>query len=215
RPFGMTEQVYDELKKQGLSVKGSKQLAEKIYAAISDMVPHAVVVRDFMQQLADLCSKHDKPLRWRTPLGMPILNLYREPDVETVDLYISGRRRRYDLVIGDTEDIDKRRARNAATANFVHSIDAAHLQMVANAAAAEGIEMVSVHDCFCCLAPRAKRYNQIIREQFVKLHTQHDLLGGVLESTRRSLPRGVELPAIPEKGTVDLRQVLSSFFAFA
>ena len=91
----------------------------------------------------------------------------------------------------------------------------AHLQMVAIAAAAENIAMVSVHDSFGCLAPHAQRFNEIIREQFVRLHTQHDLLGAVLESARRTLPRGVELPALPEKGTLDPGQVLSSFFAFA
>src|SRR5262249_28887271 len=101
---------------------------------------------------------------------------------------------------------------NAAAANLIQSLDAAHLQMVVNAAAAEGIQMVSVHDCFGCLAPHAKRLNEIIREQFVRLHTQYDLLGQVRDFARRNLPRGTALPGPPAKGTLDLKP---SYWAFA
>jgi hypothetical protein len=70
----------------------------------------------------------------------------------------------------------------------------------------------SVHDCFACLAPHARRFNEIIREQFVRLHTQHDLLGQVREFARRNLPRGTALPVSPAKGTLDLKP---SYWAFA
>src|SRR5262249_51371688 len=142
KPYGMTKQIVEALKKRGSPTDDAEDLAHKVYAAIETMGPHAAAVRDFLQELADLCSKHKNALRWRTPLGMPILNLYREPEIVRVPTYLQGRLRRFNLVIGDTEEIDNRGARNAACANFVHSIDATHLQMVANAAAAEGIQMV-------------------------------------------------------------------------
>src|SRR5262249_35027831 len=214
KPYGMTEQIFDALTKQGLPTDDAEDLAHKVYAAIEKMVPHAAAVRDFLQELADLCSWHGKPLRWRTPLGLPVINHYQKPKIVRVPTYLMGKLRRFNLVVGDTDEIDRSAARNAATANFVHSIDAAHMQMVANAAAMERIQMVGVHDCFGCIAPHAERFNQIIREQFVRLHTQYDLLGGVLDSVRRDL-RTYGLPAPPPKGTLDVREVLRSFFAFA
>jgi len=62
--------------------------------------------------------------------------------------------------------IDKEKSANGVAPNFVHACDAAHLQLVANAAAVEGIRQIAtVHDSFGCLASQARRINQMIREQ--------------------------------------------------
>jgi DNA-directed RNA polymerase, mitochondrial len=128
-----------------------------------------------------------------------------------------GRSRRTKLVVRDKEDILEKKAVNAVAANFVHSVDAAHLQPVALAAAKEGISMVSVHDCFGCLAPHARRFNEIIREQFVRLHTRNNLLVGVWASARRDLSAAgrKKLPPPPKIGDLELEQVLNSYHAFA
>ncbi len=89
-----------------------------------------------------------------------------------------------------------------------------HLQMVALAAAKEGISMVSVHDCFGTIAPRAKRLNEIIREQFVQLHKRNNLLAAVLDAAKRDLPRTVRLPQLPEIGKAEIEDILTSFHAF-
>lgn len=74
--------------------------------------------------------------------------------------------------------------------------------------------MVSVHDCFGTIAPHAKRLNEIIREQFRRLHKRHNLLNDVRESARRDLPKSTELPLPPEIGDLELDEILSSFHAF-
>jgi hypothetical protein len=62
--------------------------------------------------------------------------------------------------------IDKEKSANGVAPNFVRACDAAHLQLVANAAAVEGIRQIAtVHDSFGCLASQARRINQMIREQ--------------------------------------------------
>jgi DNA-directed RNA polymerase len=65
------------------------------------------------------------------------------------------------------------------------------LQMVVLEAAAEGIEMLVVHDSFGTIAPRMGRLNQIIREQFQLLHETHDPLAAVLQQAKRDLPKSV------------------------
>jgi hypothetical protein len=89
------------------------------------------------------------------------------------------------LAVGDKPGIAKKKATNAVTANFVHSIDAAHLQLVALAADREGINLVTVHDCFGATASQAARLNEIIREEFVRLHKRHNLLIAVREAAMR------------------------------
>jgi DNA-directed RNA polymerase, mitochondrial len=207
-PHGMTEQVAEVLKERKQSPKDAKRLAHAIYAAIEGMVPSAKEVRDFLERLCKECSNKGRPLRWTTPLGLPVINCYYKPLIKRFSFSLNGRRYRVKWIVGDTDKINSRGAANAVTANFVHSCDAAHLHMIALAAQSEDIKMVSVHDSFGCLAPNAKRFNEIIREQFYNLHAENDLLGTV------SLPRGVTPSTRPQMGTLDLLQVLNSYHAF-
>ena len=190
RPYGMTKQVIDVLKERDKPTTGAKELAYAIYAVIEDIVPKAKAVRDSLEQLVKLCSENDRPLRWTTPspLGLPVLNAYQKSKKERLAVSFDGRRRRINIITGDKAAISRVDAKNAVTANFVHSVDAAHLQLVALAMAKEDIEMVSVHDCFGTIAPHAKRLNEIIREQFRRLHKRHNLLNDVRQSARRDLP---------------------------
>ena len=214
RPYGMTKQIIDVLKERGHSTKGAKQLARAIYKVIEGTVPKATAVRDFLEKLACLCTAKNKPLRWTTLLGLPVINCYYEPEIKRISVPLKGRRRRVNLTVGDKKTIADDRAANSATANFVHSVDATHMQLVALAAAEEGIDMVSVHDCFGCIAPRAAHFNEIIREQFFNLHKSNNLLGGVWASVRRDLPQSTKLPAPPQTGNLEIEKVLESFHAF-
>src|SRR5262249_11279212 len=144
------------------------ELANAAYNVIEKMVPRAKALRDWLEDLARLCSepKHHKYLRW-TMLGLPVINWYHKKKVERISLYPGGKRIQPSFATGYMKKINTQKAADAATANFVHSVDAAHLRVIALAAANEGIELVTVHDCFGCIAPRAARLNEIIREQFI------------------------------------------------
>jgi DNA-directed RNA polymerase, mitochondrial len=206
--FGMAEQVAEVLRERGQSADDAEHLAWAIYHAIEDLVPSAKAVRVFLEQLVRDCAKKGQHLRWTTPLGLPVVNCYYAPDIKDLSYTINGRRRRVRHVVGDTDKLKTRKAVNAVTANFTHSCDAAHLHMIALAAKSEGIEMVSVHDSFGCLAPNAKRFNEIVREQFVYLYENHDMFD------IKPLPPGVVLPPRPKMGKLDLQKVLNSYHAF-
>jgi DNA-directed RNA polymerase len=209
-PYGMTKQVIEE----GVSREHAKEFAHTICRTIEGMVPRAKEVRGFLESLAELCAEKNIPVRWESPLGLPVINRYHAPETKDISVSLRGKRRRVRLAIGDKPGIDKRSAVNAVTANFVHSIDAAHLQFVARAAAKEGINLVTVHDCFGTIAPRAERLNVILRQQFVSLHKRHNMLNGVRESTRRALRGDAKLPSLPAIGSANIEDVLGSFHAF-
>jgi hypothetical protein len=82
-----------------------------------------------------------------------------------------------------------------------------NLLLTVNAAVAEGITSIAtVHDSFGCLPSRAERFRQIIREQFVKLYEENDVLAQVLESAREDLGENAKgLPAKPpEAGSLEI-----------
>ena len=91
--------------------------------------------------------------------------------------------------------------------------------LTVNAAVAEGITSIAtVHDCFGCLPSRAERFRKIIREQFVRMYDEHDVLAKVLEQARKDLnePNTKRMPsAPPSRGSFDIKNVLDAEFAFA
>jgi DNA-directed RNA polymerase len=205
--FGMTKQVIAA----GV-IRGAKKLARAIYANIEDMLPRPKAVRNWLEKLAGLAAEKEKPLRWLTPLGLSVINIYQPMDIKHMSVRVNDRKRQVNVVVGDN-GIRGKKAKNAVTANFIHSVDAAHLQLVALAAAKEDIEMVSVHDCFGTIAPHAGRLNEIIRDELIDLHKRYNWLAHVWVSAKRDLP-GVPLPSLPEIGTLKLEQVRNSFAAY-
>jgi DNA-dependent RNA polymerase len=98
--------------------------------------------------LGCICTAHGIALSWTSFDGVPIINRYYQPDLKNYNFPLNGRRVRVRWAKGDTDEVKEHRARNSITANFVHSLDAAHLRMVALAAKAEGIDMLRIHDSF-------------------------------------------------------------------
>jgi DNA-directed RNA polymerase len=212
--YGMTKQIIDVLKERRKnSTDGAQALADAIHKAIGGMVPLAKDVRDFLEELARLYAKKGKPLRWTTPAGLPVINAYHEAEIKRIPVSLKGRTRTVKLVIGDKVELKKQKAANSAAANFVHSVDATHLQAVAIEAAKSGIEIVCVHDCFGCIAPRAWRLKEAIHVKFVQLH-KRNLLAEVLASAQVALPKNTKLPRLPETGTLKLEGMYSNYHAF-
>ncbi len=202
-PFGMTKQVIDA------GYKGdAKKLAHAIFNCIEDMLQRPKAVRDWLEDLAGRAAEKGKPLRWTTPLGLPVINIYQPPDIKNLSTVVNGRKRSTKLAVGDKDGINKKKAVNAVTAHFTHSADAAHLQLVALAAAKEDINMISVHDCFGTIAPDAGRLNAIIRDQLIDLHTRHNWLSNIWATAK------LDAPPFSNIGSLDLEQVRKSFFAY-
>ena len=211
----MTEQIVDVLKERGMSTKGAHKFAKAIYDATEELMPAAKAVRDFVEKIASICAKYNVPLRWTTRLGFPVVNAYYDADIETYSVKIGDRRRRTNVITGEKDEIKRARSRNSATANFTHSVDACHLQMVALATRQANIPLATIHDCFGTLAPHVGQLNEILLEKLHQLHS-HNLLNELLESAKHDLPKSAhhELPELPKIGNLDIEGVLKSFFAF-
>ena len=201
---GMAEQLYeDTMLPKSLSDKGnpwgndggdkaSWYLAQYAHEAIKNAVGLPAEAMRFLQRLVRAANKEKKALSWRSPAGVPWINSYNTPDTKQVHLWMhdGGVRVRYTtkLAVGELPKIDEDAAVNGVSPNFVHACDAAHLMRTVNAAVAEGITSIAtVHDGFGCLPSRAERFRKIIREEFVRMYEEHDVLAEVLEWARKDL----------------------------
>jgi len=121
----------------------------------------------------------------------------------------------------DTPNPDKQRSRNGIAPNFVHSMDASHLQLTVNAAYEHGIHhFAMIHDSFGCHASDASDLAAILRDTFVKMYQYYDLADFrddiVSQLEESGVPELVhELPELPEKGDLDLDVIRDSLYFFA
>jgi DNA-directed RNA polymerase len=216
-PFGESEEEWRQC---------SRYLAKRVLAAIKDVVKGPAQAMEFMQKLAKALAHEGKPLAWTSPAGLPCINRYHENTTEVIELwcYDKGVKLRTQVTVatGYETPIAKEKAAAGIAPNFVHSHDAAHLLLTVAASADEGIaDIATVHDSFGCLPSRATRFNQIIREQFLKMYTDHDVLSELLERARTDLTPANHwrldeaIAAMPQKGTLDLTEILHARYAFA
>jgi DNA-directed RNA polymerase len=217
-PFASALDVGEDGKKRPVGAAASQYLATHIYTAIETVVERPAQAMAFLQKCAKTLAHEGKPLRWVTPTGLPWTNRYHEAVEKRVRLWLQDTIITVTLADGDKPGIDKAKAANAVAPNLVHACDAAHLLLTVNACVAEGINAIAtVHDSFGCLAPQATRFNQIIRETFVRMYEEHDVLAEVLESATRdlTLANRERLPTVPAYGPLNLKEVLNAKYAFA
>ena len=221
-PFGETE---DEWR------LASRYLAKRVLQAIKSVVRLPAEAMEFMQKLAKSLAHEGKPLRWTSPSGIPIINRYHDVLTEKVELWCHSNgvksRMHTTVAVGFDTPMAKEKCAAGIAPNFVHSHDAAALQLAVAAAADEGItDIATVHDSFGCLPSKAARFNAIIRETFLRMYTEHDVLTELYESALADLTEAgrdhlhtelakIGLSGAPEKGTLDLTEILNARYAFA
>lgn len=187
-------------------------LAKKVRGAAERLLKRPAQVMECIRQLAGCLADNGKILEWTTPTGFPVSNDYREPGTKVIALPVgAGRRVWCTIAVGTLPKIQRGKARNAAPPNYVHSMDATHLVRVVNRAFAEGItNLVTVHDCYACLAPQAKQLRRIIREEMASLYAADhlaDLVGHNLPNVRVRDRSRVKLP---DYGSLDPSQVINA-----
>jgi hypothetical protein len=172
-------------------------LAEKVREACKQELPGAERVMDYLGRLTKHCLKEGRFLTWVSPSGFPVENRYRKPNTIRVNCASGSVRVRLSVADGVTDKINRKKVKSGAAANFVHSLDAAHLAKVVNAAVSAGItNLATIHDCFYCLAPQASQLLDIILEQLVSMYKNHNPL---TDLSKRNDPEGkVPLPPMGE-----------------
>jgi DNA-directed RNA polymerase len=219
---GKTDQIFEELKSRSNKAyltkdeykalrKQATEIANAVEATIGKIVPSVGAVREYVEYLCRKYNEAGKPMRWPAP-WLTILNPYYIMDIRQVSHGVGKNRQAHNWCFGNTDEVDGAEAVQSVSANFTHSCDAALLHAVAAEAEREHIEIIPIHDCWACLAPNAKRLNEIIRDRMIWLHTKHDWLGEAYRTACQELP-GADIKPPPEKGSYDPENFRESFFA--
>lgn len=210
---GARQQIYETLDGMGLDektrYKAAMYLSRMVIASMESVCVGAARIMSWLKEIAGIISKQGHTISWTNPLGMPVVQPYRnfrKARITTVLQTIT--------TIVDDERMPPRVSRQVAgmAPNFVHSIDATHMLGTALACHKKDIDFASVHDSYWTHAGTMDRLADELRTQFIKLHRQEHL-----ENLHRELSQNYsihDLPTPPGKGDLDIEGVSDSTYFF-
>ncbi|KAJ5200412.1 DNA-directed RNA polymerase phage-type [Penicillium cf. griseofulvum] len=144
---------------------------------IEELTQAALVPKDEREQDFPTSTDPEKSFRstviWTTPLGLPVVQPYRTRKTRRVETSLQD----ISLVEPGSDDVvTKRKQLQAFPPNFIHSLDATHMIMSANACHEAGLTFSAVHDSFWTHAADVDQMNLILRDAFVRMHSD-DVVG--------------------------------------
>jgi DNA-directed RNA polymerase len=186
-------------------------IAKYTLKAISNLFLSAHEIKKWLIECARIVGNEGNPVSWITPMGVPVVQPYRKlTRLDEVNSIMQNLRltRRNEHV-----PINKNKQKTAFPPNFVHSLDSAHMMYTAERCKGAGLTFAAVHDSYWTHASTVEEMNSILREEFIRLHSEP-----ILENLKRSFEvRYPELsfPVIPKRGDFDLQNVKESRYFFS
>lgn len=183
--FQIEKQLSNLFDDRQFSLELSRYLTRHVFAAVRELFHGAHLIQDWLGECATRISKSirldvdeisfkngNKPdfmssVIWTTPLGLPIVQPYREASKKQVTTNLQT------VFISDpfsVNPVNARRQKAGFPPNFIHSLDASHMLLSAAACGELGLDFASVHDSYWTHACDVDQMNACLREQFIKLH---------------------------------------------
>ncbi|CAI8584735.1 unnamed protein product [Vicia faba] len=210
---GARDQIKRRLKERCAIEDDSELFSAACYAAkttltaLEEMFEAARSIMNWLGECAKVIACTNQAVRWVTPLGLPVVQPYREIGRHLIktSLQVLTLQR-------ETDKVMVKRQRTAFPPNFVHSLDGSHMMMTAVACKQAGMNFAGVHDSYWTHACDVDEMNRILREKFVELYDA-PILENLLENFEKTFP-ALKFPPLPERGDFDLQEVLKSPYFF-
>ncbi len=191
-------------------------LSKLVWNAIGRVVVAARQAMGWLKKTAQVAAAQGLPISWLTPDGFPVWQAYRVAEEQRIRTQLYGGLRL--MLRVDTGKLDKKKQASSVAPNFVHSLDAAAMRRYVVIAHDNGIQHFAlVHDSFGTVAADAEMMGRCLREAFIDMYENHDVLGDLRQAVLEMVPeeaRG-EVPELPVRGSLDLSLIRESDFFFA
>jgi DNA-directed RNA polymerase len=208
--YGMGQQVIEDTRDISPYLRDKEHLWGALLGSLvyntcyAELKGPARLLRMF-QKLAERANEQKVHLSWVSPItGFPVVQAYRKPTSKRTELKYGEDVLKVQLQVWEETTINESKQKTGAAPNVVHSLDAVHLTMCVHDAP---YAATVVHDSFGCHAGNMGHMFYHVREKFVELY-QAEPLENILGQLN-------SLDLIPEKGKLDVRDVIESDFAFA
>lgn len=193
----------------------SLYLAEHVWDSINGVIQSARQVMDYIKDVGNYYADHNRHMEWVTPTNFLVMQHYSDQRSNRIKTYINGSI--VSLVANSDlpDTVSKRRAGNGSSPNFIHSLDASAMTKTINECARQGLsDFAMVHDSYGTHSSNMPKMSDILREEFVSMYEQHDVLSELRDHAKQTLGTDA-IPQPPSVGNLDIRNVLQSDYFFA
>lgn len=219
---------YMELKDQGVAMPLSDEdiqfklvpyVSRHVWDSIGETVVAARQAMDWITKIARLVTKNERPLpfMWSTPTGFVVQQAKYHMDSHAVQTRFDGRLLKVEYLT-DSKTLDANKNAQSLSPNFIHSMDAAHLQLTIDKAQKSGREMSfsMIHDSFGVHAADMDYFlNECIKPCFHEMYKDGNVLERFFNEIAPLIPEGQDIPPMPQLGSLDVSEVLESEFFFS
>lgn len=208
----------------GELTEAGQLLAKHCESAIKEMAKGAVLVRAWLTRMAKGCNAEGIPIEWSSASGWVVVQDY--PKQKTVRSKFNTAQNGKSAIqaqrtlLTETDDRDTRKQTAALSANFVHSMDAAHLATVITSACfcppgddASIDHVMHIHDSFGTHAADMPRLQRCIREAFIQTYAGEAPLTRFAQALDDAGVKNVSVP--PITGGLDFEQIRDAEYCFS
>jgi DNA-directed RNA polymerase, mitochondrial len=184
-------------------------VAKLTLESLSEMFSSAQAIKAWLATSARLVATQGHVMSWITPLGLPVMQPYRQLNTYQVNASLQK------ITLAKADDhlpVLRSKQGTAFSPNFVHSLDASHMLMTALKMKEKNLSFTAVHDSYWTHACDVPVMAELLRDCFVELYKK-PVLEELYESLRIRYP-DIEFPELPERGDLDINQVKNSTYFF-
>ena len=167
--------------------------------------------KDWLKSIVVEANNLNRHIEYYTPSGFKVVHYYNVIQTRRSVAKLFDRKELAFFLT--TPDVNTKAALLAIAPNFIHSLDAAHMFLTIRRMILNGIFSFSmIHDSYGCHCNDVDVMRDILREEFVKMHSVNQL-----EKFRSDVQNqlGIMLPEVPDTGDLDVTEVLLSDYFFA
>ncbi len=191
-------------------------LNKLIDKALEKDLGNILAIQAWLGKCAHAANKAGETLLWTSPVGTVVQHDYMKDQRDIVRCYAEDSNDPLQLKWSRRQGspkMDTSKVLGGISPNFVHSLDAAHLQGTLLAMKDEGVNsFTAIHDSYAVHAAHVDLLHTHIREQFLLCVESEPLESFKAENEERI---GIELPCLPPRGSMDVKGVLDSTYLFS
>lgn len=178
--------------------------AKALFAGIEATVPAAAFCMRWLKEVCRTVPKNAR-MEWTAPTGFKVQHDYQK--IEEVRVRINSCGVNRIMFWEKLDECNPSQMQNAVAPNFVHALDASHLTFTALTMKHSNLSFVGIHDSFGTHPCDVDQMHIIIRDEFVKMYENHDVLLDFLWEVGGT-------GELPKRGNLDLNKVRHSEFFF-
>lgn len=195
--------------------QAANYMAKLIHAAVTKTVVKAYEGMKWLQDTASLLATSQNVVQWVTPNGLLVQqNKYKKKIIKFQMRFNNVRHWVY--MQDDSEvEIDSRGQVQAIAPNFIHSMDACHMQRVINVMSGATNNLFMIHDSFGCDVAHADLLFKTIRSELVHLYADRNWLEYFLNQVSYMIKDTRKVKNIPDFGNLCIGDIAKSKYCFA